>query len=252
MSDPGVLLPSFGVTASRNPGRSRGPWPLRVLPGLAACGLAGLLIAGFLDQRGTLPPAPLADSVWVDGGAPLYGLEVAGFIRATRAEAWLRRLGPGRHDVLTFGDGPGSGDWLRLSVLQAGPLDPVPGSFYLDLTRAAARAGVAVTRAALPDLLVTRFGGFEVADVELAQGEGGRVCLGFRLLAGDPDLRILGFACGREGQLARRALACTLDSLQLLAPGADADLARYFAVAQLAPRSGCDARPPGIRSASRP
>ena len=247
MSDlTGVLLQPFGAAVSRKAGGRRMRWPLRVLPGVAACGLAGLLIAGLLEPRAPEPAAPeLALSPWVEASASMFGLEATGFSRAPRAEAWTRRQGPGRQDVLTFGEGPGEGAWLRLAILQAGPLDPAPGSFYLDLTRAAARAGVAVTRASLPDLLATRFGGFETADVELADGEGARACLGFRLLAGEPDLRLLGFACGRERQPERAALACTLDGLRLLAPEADSGLARFFAQARsahgLEPHPGCDA-----------
>ena len=256
MSDlTGILFPRFGAARPRKGVARRMRWPLRVLPGLGACGLAGLLIAGLLDQR---EPAParteLALSPWVEADAPLYGLEAPGFSRPPRVEAWLRRNGPGRQDFLTFGEGPG-GDWLRLSVQQAGPLDPAPGSFYLDLVRAAARAGVAVTRASLPDLLPTRFGGFEVAEVELAQSDGPRPCLGFRLLTGDPDLRIQGFACSLVRSPEREALACTLDGLQLLAPGADASLARFFAAARITRspelRPGCESRISGAKPGRR-
>ena len=254
MSDLGVLLQPLRARASREAGRRRAPWLVRSLPGLAGCGLAGLLIAGLLEPRAVEPTAPPDDPVWVDAGAPLYGLTAPGFSRATRAEAVMRRNGPGRQDALTFGDGPGAGDWLRLSVQQAGPLDPAPGSFYLDLTRAAARAGVAVTRAALPGLLATRVGGFEAAEVDLARGEASHACLGFRLLAGTPDLRITGLACGREGLPDRAALACALDGLHLLTPGVDAGLARFFAAAtpDMEAARDCEARRSGARSVRRP
>jgi len=221
-------------------GRRRAPWLLRLLPGLGACGLAGLLVAGLMDQRAAPPPAPpSADPVWVDAGAPLFGLAGAG--RALRSEALRRSAGFGRIDILTLGEGPG-GDWLRLALQQAGPQGPAPGSLFLDLSRAAARAGVAVTRSALPGLLATRFGNFEAAEVELAQGDGARACLGLRLLAGEPDLRITGFSCAREGRPTPAALACQLDGLQLAAPEADAGLARFFAAAELASGSACIAR----------
>ena len=159
-------------------------------------------------------------------------------------------------DALTFRDAPGDGAWLRVALHLAGPLDGAPGSFYLDLTRAAARAGVAVTRASLPTMHQIRFGGLEVAEVVLAEGEGARACLGFRLLAGEPDLRILGFACDRERQPEPRALACTLDGLQLLAPGFDEGLARFFAAAELAsgrePRLDCTAGRSGQKMIRRP
>ena len=227
MSDLGILLQPFGPSASTPAGRRRANWLVRILPGLGACGLAGLLIAGLMEPRVAEPPVAPLDPVWIDAGAPLYGLAPAGFSHAPRGEALKRSHGPGRQDVLTFGQSAGAGDWLRLSVQQAGPLDPAPGSLFLDLTRTAARAGVAVTRAALPGLLTTRFGGFEVADVELAQGEGSRACLGFRFLAGEPDLRILGLACGRD----RAALACALDGLHMVAPEEDAGIARFFSEA---------------------
>ena len=254
MSDLGVLLQPLRARAAREAGRRRAPWLVRSLPGLAGCGLAGLLIAGLLEPREVEPLAPPEDPVWVDAGAPLYGLASPGFSRPTRAEALLRRNGIGRQDALTYGQGPGAGDWLRLSVQQAGPLDPVPGSFYLDLTRAAARAGVAVTRAALPGLLATRLGAFEAAEVDLAQGAASRACLGFRLLAGSPDLRITGLACGREGPPDKAALACTLDGLHLIAPGAEAGLVRFFAAPTPAsePAQSCEAGRSGSKLVRRP
>ena len=247
-----VLFQPGGAPA---PGRQS--WRMRFLPWLAATGLTGLLIAGLLDRSAPEAPAPEpALSPWVDAGAPIYELEAAGFIRPPRGEAWTRRQGPGRQDALTFRDGPGDGAWLRVALQLAGPLDPAPGSFYLDLTRAAARAGVAVTRASLPVMHQIRFGGLEVAEVALAEGEGARACLGFRLLAGDPDLRILGFACDRGGQPEPRALACTLDGLQLLAPGADEGLARFFAAAELArgleSGLGCAGKRSSVKMIRRP
>ena len=254
MSDLGVLLQPLRARAARDAGRRRASWLVRSLPGLAGCGLAGLLVAGLLEPGAVEPPAAPEEPVWVEAGAPLFGLASPGFGRPTRAEALVRRNGPGRQDALTFGPGPGAGDWLRLSVLQAGPLDPAPGSFYLDLARAAARTGVAVTRAALPGLLATRFGAFEAAEVDLAQGEASHACLGFRLLAGSPDLRITGLACGREGLPDKAALACTLDGLHLVAPGVEPGLARFFAAPKPATEAAqsCDAGRSGVKSVRRP
>ena len=239
------------------PARGRLSWRMRFLPWLAACGLTGLLVVGLLDRPAHEAPAPdLALSPWVEAGAPIYELAAAGFIRPPRGEAWTRRQGAGRQDALTFRDEPGEGAWLRVALHLAGPADPAPGSFYLDIARAAARAGVAVTRASLPVMQQIRFGGLEVAEVALAEGEGARACLGFRLLAGDPDLRMLGFACDRERRPEPRALACTLDGLQLLAPGADEGLARFFAAAELAsglePRLDCAAGRSGVKTVRRP
>ena len=239
------------------PASGRLSWRMRFLPWLAASGLTGLLIVGLLDWPAPELAAPEpALSPWVEAGASIYGLEAPGFIRPPRGEAWTRRQGPGRQDALTFRDEPGDGAWLRVGLHLAGPLDPAPGSFYLDLTRAAARAGVAVTRASLPVMQQIRFGGLEIAEVALAEGEGVRACLGFRLLAGEPDLRILGFACDRERQPEPRALACTLEGLQLLAPGLDEGLARFFAAAELAsglePRLGCSPGRAGAKMVRRP
>ena len=242
LTDFGLFWRARQPHAPASAGRRRAPFLLRLLPGLGACGLAGLLVAGLLDRREVDPPAPpAADPIWVDAGAPLFGLVGAGSSGALRSEAQRRSAGPGRIDVLTLGEGPG-GDWLRVALQQAGPQDPPSGSLFLDLSRAAARAGLAVTRSALPAVLTTRFGDFELAEIELAEGEGARACLGLRLLAGEPDLRIVGFACAREGRPSPAALACQLDGLQLLAPDAEAGLARFFAAAELASGSACIAR----------
>ena len=44
MSDLGILLQPLRPRPSASDGGRRMPWPVRVLPGLAACGLAGLLV----------------------------------------------------------------------------------------------------------------------------------------------------------------------------------------------------------------
>jgi hypothetical protein len=128
-----VLFQPGGAPAS-----GRLSWRMRVLPWLAASGLTGLLIVCLLDWPAHEPAAPEPVlSPWVEAGAPIYELEAAGFIRPPRGEAWMRRQGPGRQDALTFRDAPGDGAWLRVALHLAGPLDGAPGSFYLDLTRAA-------------------------------------------------------------------------------------------------------------------
>ena len=118
-----------------------------------------------------------------------------GAASATRAKT-VSCTAPGRADQPS----------LRLSLLRNGTEPAV--SFDTALVRQAANAGLSVGRARLPDALPTRFGRFEVADVETSRGVGAPMrCSGFRLHIAKPDLAIDGFRlrCGWPPGRARRA-----------------------------------------------
>jgi hypothetical protein len=81
--------------------------------------------------------------------------------------------------------------------LPPGKEAPPDQPFFVDLARRAAETGRAITRAVRPSAIVTRFGAFEVAGLDLARGgTPATECLGFRFANAVPDLRITGFACG--------------------------------------------------------
>ena len=110
------------------------------------------------------------------------------------------------------------------------------------IVRQAADAGISVGRSSLPDTLATRFGGFEIADVETSKGAGAAMrCSGFRLHLAKPLLAMDGFACGMGGHtIARRTLGCLIDRLDLASAGEDRALSDFFAATDLKRNAACD------------
>ena len=214
---------------------------------LAAVGLlaiVGLAVAG-LRARGPEPERAEAPrkSVWVEIGKPvqMFALQTAEFGKDVRLyEARVHREGGGRQDTLAYGPqeidaGPG----VRITLYRAGAEFVADPSFFVDLTREAARAGHAVTRSAQPAALATRFGSFDVADIVLTQGTREAPCLGFRLNVEAPALRASGFACGGADPVDRLTLACALDRLDLIVGRDDRELTRYFVAAEQGRKPGC-------------
>jgi hypothetical protein len=219
----------------------------------AAVGLAAAAVLIFQGLRGrpAMESAAVAPPkrAWVEIVHPirLYSLESPEFGREPRLyEARRHREGGGRQDVLSFGPAePGGEPTLRLGLYRVGAEEAPQSRFFVDIARQAGQAGLAVVRSAQPGELPTRFGAFEVADISLAGSGSEASCLGFRLDAVEPGLRIAGFACGSVARpIDRRTLACTIDRLDLLAAGEDADLSRFFAHAELGRGKGCG----GIRA----
>lgn len=223
-----------------------------MLAGLAGC---GSLIYGLL--QGLPPDEPrqggqtALEQPWVDIGRPieLYALQSNEFGREPRRyEARRHRTGGGRQDVLAYGAEFGEGPYLRLSLYRIGR-EPAPAaSFFVDLARQAAQAGLAVARSAQPAPLATKFGPLETADVLLERGSTEATCLAFRLLAGDVDFRLDGMACGESAAPDRASLACVLDRLDLISGSGDPPLLRFFTEAEQRRGQTCQARPAGARA----
>ena len=87
----------------------------------------------------------------------------------------------------------------------------------------------------------TRLGSVVVADLRLWDDGSDMPCLGFRGFPGGSDgLRIVGLACGGAGKpIARSALACTIDRIDLLSAGDDRRLRSIFVAAEREPMSAC-------------
>ena len=223
--------------------------PLRLLGGAGAAALIGLWLASLLVE----PPAPAAlpppvnEPLWTQGEG-LY--RITSEFGMARSVARLRRDGA-RQDVLVIGDGLGAAHHARLVLHQAGPLDQPPGSFYLEIARMAALAGVAVTRSQLPQAVPSRFGSLDVAELTLTEGSSQRSCAGLRLLVGEPDLRLTGFACLGDVPREAQAFACFIDRLELNASRAETSLAAFFAKAQMA-RPACVVSQTQVRNVERP
>ncbi len=230
-------------------GRKRLPW-LRMIV-LSAASVAGLAyLAQQTDQaRPSGDPKPIPASnliapapIWkpVAASPPLYGIEKSP--AAVVSEAREHTSG-GREDTLEFG-AFGSPGYGRISLVQ-GFAEP-PRSFYVDIVRRAAGAGLSVTRNAQSQLLRTKFGPVETASVTLA-GSTEQNCQAFRFA--DPKTRFSfqGWVCGLNTQaIDETQVACLIDRIALTATD-NPSVKAVFARAESNRTETCA---PGSRTAS--
>jgi hypothetical protein len=182
-----------------------------------------------LDGPGDRAPGTLADAIDWSEGRPVT---VSGPVPTYTAR---RHSGGGREDILVLG-GPGKPVHLRLEIRRGVP-EAASTSFYIDLVRRAAEAGLAVTRVAAPSPLATKFGPAEVASATFEEGQ---ACLAFRLMPGDLAFRIGGWLCQADERPADEArLACALERLVLMPGSDDAALRVFFAQAEQRRNSAC-------------
>ena len=173
---------------------------------------------------------------------PLYGLE--GIEPGSFSLEVRRHAEGGREDVLTCGDF-GEAGHARLRLTH-GATGTEPASFYLDLARQAAQAGLSVARSAQAQPLPTKFGPAEVASVTLA-GLSEEPCLAVRLQA-EGSFSFRGWICGSADQPAGQAqVACLIDRLRVVG-GEDPALKGLFAQAERRRDEAC--RPAAARTAS--
>ncbi len=258
-------MASTASLPSRTPRRPRRRAPVLWLPSAlwSVAAVSGLVwLAGERQEAGPAPtpPAVLAapPSPWqpLPNAAPVYALEGQEARILTSlgsAIAWSegrpapaegevplkqearRHEGGGREDVITLGASPDAAQF-RLEIRRGVP-EPAPTSFYIDVVRRAAEAGLAVVRAATPVQIATKFGPVEAAPA-LFEGRGS--CLAFRFAHPDLAFRLSGWLCGPEGRpVDEEGLVCAIDRL-VLAPGVqDPALRVLFAQAERRRTGGC-------------
>ncbi len=210
--------------------------------------LSAILCGALLLDR--IEPAPqqvavrAPEPVWVEIAKPfqLFSLPAPELAREKSSyQARRHASGGGRQDILTFGGFGEPGPYVRLVIHRVGGEYVPETSFFVDVARRAAEAGLAVTRSLAPAGLPTRFGTFETADVSLASGSSSEpTCLGFRMSVTKPDMRISGLACGSHAKpMERVQLTCLLDRLDLVSAGDDKAMRAFFAGAELARNTAC-------------
>jgi hypothetical protein len=175
---------------------------------------------------------------WIDIVKPIeiFSLDAPDLAKDTKFYLARRnRDGGGRQDTLGFGQLKAQDPFLRLMIYRVGSEAPLRVSFYVDLARRAAAAELSVTHSLQPQESMTRFGRFEVADLDLIEKDGSATpCLGFRSANGEAPLQMIGFACGTEAKpLSRPGLVCLIERLDLNSAGEDQVLGRFFAEAEL-------------------
>jgi hypothetical protein len=178
-----------------------------------------------------------------------YGLE--GRAEPIAIEA-REHMSGGREDTLSFG-AFGDAGYGRISLVQ-GFTEPAR-SFFVDIVRRAAEAGLSVTRNAQSRPVPTKFGPMEVAAVTLA-GPAEQACQAFRFADAQASFAFQGWVCGSEAQPVNEGhLACLVDRIALAATDNPAVKA-IFAEAERQRLEGCG--PAGrtasveIRSPGRP
>jgi hypothetical protein len=164
---------------------------------VSAAGLAGAaaIMYGALDRAstgGAMPAAhPPPPPAWVELAPALamFQLDAPEFVAGPRMrEARRHRTGGGRQDMWLFGDANGESPFLRLMVYKVGAEIAPSATFFVDLARRAAEIGHAIAKSTQPTALATRFGNFEVADLNLVRaGAVETPCLGFRFAVGSPE-----------------------------------------------------------------
>lgn len=151
-----------------------------------------------------------------------------------------RHAGTGlREDDIVLGDFDAAGSHLMLT-LERGPLPAQRAGLFVDLTRNAAPAGLALLRMGSLEALPTKFGEIEAATAALASRRE-RACLAFRWRDPDQSLGFKGWLCAAEPAGMRAELVCLLDGLR---PSASADRVLRARLAQADQR-----RSPACRTA---
>ncbi len=226
------------------PGRLSGRVPARTVAAAAILALSLMLLAVGatalvrLRDGGTAVPAlpPPLPPEWTDVPRPVHIFDLeAPMLRGLPPlySARRRTMGDGREDMLAYGT-PGHDAALRLRLGRRGPGAAALPPLVAAIASQAADADLSVGRVGLADLMPTRFGRFEVADVTLVDQTALRVpCSGFRLALDAPAFTISGLACGTPGKpLTRAALACLVDRLDLASGGEDRAMIDFFAASE--------------------
>jgi len=190
------------------------------------------------------PPVLIAPApVWTPlAGTPaLYAIEGAAAPMGIEAR---RHTSGAREDTLILGRF-GTARHARLTLIQ-GP--PEPGrSFFVDIVRRAAEAGLAVSRNAQGRMLATKFGPAEVAAVTLAGRTVEQECQAFRFADRDAGFGFQGWLCDPQAALIDDAqLACFIDAITVTGAGSPS-LKALFARAEKSRAENCG---PGARTAS--
>lgn len=254
MSHLSSAIERFAPPASRrgHAGRrieARAPWLSSAALGFACfMSVVGLLAGVWAKRdRSAAPPPPVAPVAgpltprWIDIPRPFPTFDLAGsaFARLPlRYEARRDDNGSARQDTMTFGAVQPGQPYLRMMFDRPGDELRHETTLFLDVTRLAAGAGLAVERSGLPSSLPTRFGPFETVDVVLGVADRSMACRAFRRAA--DVLSVTGLACaGDDKAAATLPLACIIDKLDLLAAGDDPALRNLFVAAERQRGLGC-------------
>lgn len=227
----------------------------RRLPWLRMLLLSGLSIAALAyfaknaprkDASGgpkTIPSSVLIAPAPVWRPVPASGSFAIEKISARLTQEAREHSHGGREDTLTLG---ALGDSRHARIVLAQNVTERPRSFFVDLVRRAAEAGLSVTRNAQSRMVATKFGPVETAAVTLA-GNGEQNCQAFRFGDAETGFGFHGWLCGGDAQPVDEAQAgCLVDSLALAGNAGSPSLKALFTQAEKRRSAPC---PPPARIA---
>ncbi|MBV9518611.1 MAG: hypothetical protein JO068_10860 [Hyphomicrobiales bacterium] len=184
--------------------------------------------------------------------APLFTLDAPELQKLEKGyEAMHSTSGDGREDRLIFGvptrsDAP----FGEVAIYRTGGEAGEPPPFFVDLSRRAAAAGVAVAKATPAPPMRSKFGEMESAEAKLSLNGVERACLAFRRALPGETLRLLGWYCPPAGgQVEGAELSCLVERLELSGAKDDNALRDAFAATQ-ARRLGCAKAPPVVANSA--
>ncbi|MBM6580919.1 hypothetical protein ILT44_12060 [Microvirga sp. BT689] len=239
---------------SRRLGRRRTPW-LRVIL-MSSCSIAGLAYLALQQEparrpaerskqvRSSVLVAPVPAWKPVSPSPAAYALASAPGSIAMEAR---QHANGAREDTLVLGRF-GDFRYAQVSLVQGMP--ETAGSFYIDIVRRAARAGLAVAHQGQGRMVTTKFGTVEAAPLTLA-ARGEQACQAFRFADGAADFSFQGWLCGSSAP-DEAQLACFIDGIApagspspaLKAVFARADRSRTEACGASARTASAAVRPP--------
>ena len=188
-------------------------------------------------RKSVPPPVLIAPApAWTPiASAPaLYALEKASGPLAIEAR---QHTSGAREDMVTVGRF-GDARHARLTLIQ-GSSEPAL-SFFVDIVRRAAQAGLAVSRNAQSRMIATKFGPVEAASMTLVGGRE-QECEAFRFSDGDSGFGFQGWLCAAGAAAPDDAqLSCFIDGIVLSGPGSPS-LKALFARAERNRTEACHA-----------
>lgn len=220
---------------------------LAYMGGLAVIAIAAVSFfpaPALVGAIGSLPPPPLWISV--ERPQPAFQLAMPELAASPYAYAIRRRAVDGaRKDVLTWGEPPGSGPYVRVEVYRAA------GRSERFIDAASEIAARVVDFTVIDDVkpagrIESKFGAVPLVDFAIAVHGRQRRCLGFARAFDRPSMQLAGWYCSPGDEVVDRArLACVLDRLTILSAGSDPKLDALFASAEIR-RTFCGRRSPII------
>ncbi|MXQ13443.1 hypothetical protein [Microvirga makkahensis] len=147
-----------------------------------------------------------------------------------------RHTSGAREDMLTMGRF-GDPRYARLTLVQGSP-EPAH-SFFVDIARRAAQAGLAVARNSQSRAIATKFGPVEAASMTLV-GTSEQECQAFRFSETASGFGFQGWMCGTEAVIDDAQLACFIDGITL-GPAGSPSLKALFSRAERSRTEACGA-----------